>query len=83
MNAPMATIGGYVCKICRFEGSDLRIAGCGCTIHAVSFPLVVIVEQNSGRRDVRRVHLPNRNLKFDSMIFITVLYIEADTYCLV
>jgi hypothetical protein len=24
------------CRLCRFPGSDLRLAGCGCTIHAVS-----------------------------------------------
>jgi hypothetical protein len=28
------------CQMCRFPGSDLRLAGCGCTIHAVSSILV-------------------------------------------
>eukprot|EP00980_Cylindrotheca_fusiformis_P028262 scaffold22589_cov138-Cylindrotheca_fusiformis.AAC.25 len=26
-----------VCSLCRYDGSDIRIVGCGCTIHAVSF----------------------------------------------
>lgn len=26
-----------ICNLCRYPGSDLRLIGCGCTIHAVSF----------------------------------------------
>jgi hypothetical protein len=40
MNANiMVTASGatmMACRLCRFPGSDLRLVGCGCTIHAVS-----------------------------------------------
>ena len=38
INANMMTASGtnMACRLCRFPGSDLRLAGCGCTIHAVS-----------------------------------------------
>ena len=37
-----------VCRICKYEGSDIRVLGCGCTIHAVSIsirssPLVLML----------------------------------------
>jgi hypothetical protein len=27
----------FVCNLCRYPGSDMRLVGCGCTIHAVRF----------------------------------------------
>jgi hypothetical protein len=25
-----------ICSLCRYPGSDLRLVGCGCCVHAVS-----------------------------------------------
>lgn len=33
----MASADGINCKLCRHPGSDVRLMGCGCTLHAVSF----------------------------------------------
>ena len=36
------------CNKCGFGGCDVRVAGCGCTLHAVSFVSLVISSFSCG-----------------------------------
>lgn len=39
------------CSICNSPGSDLQLIGCGCTFHAVCFPLPLILDKNNNNKD--------------------------------
>eukprot|EP00934_Nitzschia_sp_Nitz4_P007225 Nitzschia sp. Nitz4//scaffold79_size90958//7879//11018//NITZ4_005008-RA/size90958-snap-gene-0.75-mRNA-1//1//CDS//3329558198//7215//frame0 len=43
----MATVGNIVCKLCRHPGSDLRLMGCGCCLHARCAPLSLVLDTQS------------------------------------
>jgi hypothetical protein len=36
-SSTMASGDSMSCRLCRYQGSDIRLLGCGCTLHAVSF----------------------------------------------
>jgi hypothetical protein len=33
---PSGKSNDMICSVCRYSGSDLRLVGCGCCVHAVS-----------------------------------------------
>jgi hypothetical protein len=41
----MAGGDGMSCRLCRYQGSDIRLLGCGCTLHAVSFFVHIVVNR--------------------------------------
>ncbi len=35
-----------LCKVCQYRGSDIRLVGCGCTIHAVSSEAIALFQHD-------------------------------------
>ena len=47
---PTMTSSGNIvcCKICQYPGYDLRVLGCGCTLHAVSWTREKVAQEKEG-----------------------------------
>eukprot|EP00536_Pseudo-nitzschia_multiseries_P004705 jgi/Psemu1/318486/estExt_fgenesh1_pm.C_790030 len=53
--------GQTVCELCNHPGSDLRLVGCGCRIHARCIPLSLILDTQEGTKQHGESILPAAN----------------------
>lgn len=56
----MASGDAMSCRLCRYPGSDIRLLGCGCTLHARCIPLSLVLDvRNQGQQDYGAFPPPN------------------------
>lgn len=65
----MASADGINCNLCRHPGSDVRLIGCGCTLHARCTPLSLVLDiRNQGNQEFGVFPPPNTMKSFPCQI---------------